>query len=296
MNRKCLLKRCSTNKPHNQFKALGKNAGKKMLSRANSRIDHWEIQRFGIDSLCLCSPFFYYGFSIPEIAFNGVNISEKNGYLFVSFSVAGFGRKNNLKVVTARGLKKTLQRLERELESRGVFVDIYRMKVCGIDLFLDRHMSDYSKVLNVEEKAKLPYLNKIRWVGDDNPTLYRYNNRRKVCIYDKTKEMLASGKTIPKGIAKKKTPLVRFEWRAKGARTVRNHFNLSSAEDLIKRLNIISRRFFYNNITFPIIYGLNLVDLYHCLYKPTWIWFFVDILIGSIKEAIIAVLYLKVPP
>jgi hypothetical protein len=115
-------------------------------------------------------------------------------------------------------------------------------------------------------------------------------------VYDKTKEMLVSGKTIPKGIAKKKTPLVRFEWRAKGARTVRNHFNLSSAEDLIKRLNIISRRFFYNNITFPIIYGLNLVDLYHCLYKPTWIWFFVDILIGSIKEAIIAVLYLKVPP
>jgi hypothetical protein len=115
-----------------------------------------------------------------------VNISEKNGYLFVSFSVAGFGRKNNLKVVTARGLKKTLQRLERELESRGVFVDIYRMKVCGIDLFLDRHMSDYSKVLNVEEKAKLPYLNKIRWVGNDNPTLYRYNNRRKVCIYPRS--------------------------------------------------------------------------------------------------------------
>jgi len=295
MNRKYFLKRCSTNKPHNQFKELGKAASKKMMLLAISRIDRAEIQRFGIDSLVLCTHRFSYGFSAPRIGFKGVEIWEKNGYLFISFSVAGFGRENNLKVVKARGLKKILQRLESQLKARGVSVDIDSMKVCRIDLFWDRHMNDYTKVLDVAEKAKLPYLKEIRRVGNDNPTLYRGNKSRKVCIYDKTKEMWASGKTVPKRIAREKTPLVRFEWRTFRARTVEKQFNIRIVKDLYKRWDKISTQFIYNNITFPILYGLNLMDFCYGA-KSKWNWFFVPVLIRTIKNAIIAAVHLKVPP
>lgn len=212
--------------------------------------------RFGLDTLTLHTNEFHASINPDWVRIPGVRTWRFNGRLFLSFSVAGFGRTRNLKVVSARELKRVLIRIESLVKKQGVFFNIADTHVSRMDLFVDRRIGDYQAFIDKASKVYIPYLNAIRYFAT---TLYRGSKSREICIYNKTEEMRAKGKG---DLCKPKfsnMPLVRLEWRFLKARVVKKKLLIDTAQSLVKQWPALSKQFSYNHVAFSLLSSLGLL-------------------------------------
>jgi len=221
--------------------------------------------RFGLDTVTLFTSLYNVELSnglvyskIKNIKIPGVRIWEHKNFLFLSFSVAGWKQKSNLKLVSTKQLNKIFDQLQSSLKQVGLLCDIADMRISRIDLFLDLRVLDYDAMIETTSKIQIPHLNNIRYY---KTTLYRGTKSREICVYNKTQQLLDMGLASPSLQKRIKPTLARMEWRYRKTRAVQKFLQLKTVGDLIAGWANLTLNFLYNHITFPIIKELLFLKL-----------------------------------